>query len=57
VKALLVLARPLPGLDVAALAEAMEVRAGSAETRAAMSRLVVEDVLRVARGERPPHPV
>ena len=30
---------------------------GSAETRAAMARLVVEDVLRVARGEPPQHPV
>lgn len=30
---------------------------GSAETRAAMSRLVVEDVLRVARGDAPRHPV
>ncbi len=30
---------------------------GSAETRAAMSSLVVEDVLRVARGEPPRHPV
>ena len=29
---------------------------GSAETRAAMSSLVVEDVLRVARGEPPRHP-
>jgi glyoxylate reductase len=30
---------------------------GSRETRWAMSRLVVEDVLRVARGEAPAHPV
>ncbi len=30
---------------------------GSTETRAAMSRLVVEDVLRVAQGEPPKHPV
>ncbi len=30
---------------------------GSRETRTAMSRLVVEDVLRVARGEAPRHPV
>jgi glyoxylate reductase len=30
---------------------------GSRETRHAMSRLVVEDVLRVARGEAPRHPV
>jgi glyoxylate reductase len=30
---------------------------GTRETRAAMSRLVIEDVLRVARGEPPRHPV
>ncbi len=30
---------------------------GSLETRTAMSRLVVEDVLRVAAGEAPRHPV
>jgi len=33
------------------------IGSGSGETRAAMSRLVVEDVLRVMRGEPPHHPV
>ena len=33
------------------------IGSGSAETRAAMSRLVADDVLRVVRGEAPRHPV
>jgi glyoxylate reductase len=33
------------------------IGSGTRETRAAMARLVIEDVLRVARGEPPRHPV
>jgi glyoxylate reductase len=33
------------------------IGSGTRETRAAMARLVLEDVLRVAKGEPPRHPV
>jgi glyoxylate reductase len=48
---------PAPYLDLPNVVLTPHIGSGTRETRAAMARLVIEDILRFAKGQPPAHPV